>query len=155
MTRNRYWKLTIDELEKSNYNSDKVLTWDIKWIIKPEKDAKFIGIFIYRNGTPYNYESINGITYYHNNIQEDILNDINQLLKNKYGGHELKQGDRVFLKNSREIYSANEITALARELERKLESKIVITIEFANMSEEEKSTFMLPENKLLPIPGNK
>ncbi len=155
MTRERYWKLTINDLEESNYNPNKVLSWDIKWIIKPEEEARFIGIFIYRNGTPYNYESIKGITYYHNNVSDDILGYINKLLKNKYGGNELKQGTRVFLKNSREIYSANEIVELSRELEQKLDSTIVITIEFHNMDKDEKLSCKLPENKLLPITGNK
>ena len=155
MTRIRYWKLTIDELEKSNYNPSKVLTWDIKCVINPENEAKFLGVFIYRYGTPHNYESIKGITYYHNNVRNEILNDINKLLKKKYGGDELKQGNRIFHKNSKEIYSATEIIELARELQIKLSSTITITIEFQNMTDEEKVSCGLPENKLLPIPGNK
>ena len=156
MTRDRYWKLSIEELEKSHYDPNKVITWDIKCIIKPENDAKFIGVFMYRNGTPYNYESINGITYYHNNITKNILNDITKMLKDNYGGDELQYGSRVFLKNSKEIYSAEDLVKLSRKLKKKFKPTIIIiTIEFQDMNDNEKSSCGLPENKLLPIPGNK
>ena len=64
MTRYRYWKLTSDEVKKLTHNPDKILNWEIKGVRKPENDAKFIGIFLYRNGTPYDYDAINGIVYY-------------------------------------------------------------------------------------------
>ena len=66
MAKQRYWKITPDEMEKFGYNPDKLLNWDIKCTKHPEEEARFIGIFLYRNGTPYDYESIKGITYYHN-----------------------------------------------------------------------------------------
>ena len=67
MPRMRYWKLTIDEVEKLTYNEDKILNWEIKFTREPEEEARFIGVFLYRNGTPKDYESIKGMTYYYNN----------------------------------------------------------------------------------------
>ena len=55
MTRCRYWKLTIDEVEKLTYDTNKVLLWEIKCTREPEEDAIFIGVFLYRNGTPFDY----------------------------------------------------------------------------------------------------
>ena len=46
MTRFRYWKLTSDEVKKLTHDPDKILNWEIKGVIKPENDAKFIGIFL-------------------------------------------------------------------------------------------------------------
>jgi len=65
MTRFRYWKLTSDDAKKLTHDVEKILNWEIKGVRKPESDAKFIGVFLYRNGTPYNYETIKGIVYYH------------------------------------------------------------------------------------------
>ena len=61
MTRFRYWKLTSDEVKQLTHDPDKVLNWEIKGVRKPEEEAKFIGIFLYKNGTPYEYKAINGI----------------------------------------------------------------------------------------------
>ena len=58
MTRFRYWKLTSDDAKKLTHNPDKILNWEIKGVRKPESDAKFIGIFLYRNGTPYGYDTL-------------------------------------------------------------------------------------------------
>jgi hypothetical protein len=81
MPRSRYWKLTTDEVKKLTYNPDKVLNWEIKGLRKPETEAKFIGIFLFKHGTPYNYEEIHGIVYYHNNINRKELPDITKFLK--------------------------------------------------------------------------
>ena len=61
VTKSRYWKLTSDEVKQLTHEPDKVINWEIKGVRKPEEDAKFIGIFLYRNGTPHDYESLNGI----------------------------------------------------------------------------------------------
>jgi len=42
---------------------------------------------------------------------------------------------------------------LAKELESKFNTKSVITIEFQDLTEEERKEVGLPESKLLPIPG--
>jgi len=55
MTRFRYLKLTSDDAKKLTHDVEKILTWEIKGVRKPESNAKFIGVFLYRNGTPYNY----------------------------------------------------------------------------------------------------
>ena len=98
MTRFRYWKLTSDDAKKLTHDVEKILNWEIKGVRKPESDAKFIGVFLYRNGTPYNYETIKGIVYYHNNIDRNELPDITKFLKNRFGGEVVEKDDRIFLK---------------------------------------------------------
>ena len=98
MVRVRYWKLTGDEVKKLTHDTDKILNWEIKGVKEPEVDAKFIGIFLYRNGTPYDYDTVNGIVYYHNNIDRKELPDITKFLKNRFGGEVVEKGDRIFLK---------------------------------------------------------
>ena len=152
MTRCRYWKLTIVEVEKLTYDTNKVLHWEIKCTREPEEDAIFIGVFLYRNGTPFDYTPIKGITFYYNNIERKEVPEITKFLKKKFGGKDMEKGERVFLKDSKEIYSGKEIADLAKELESKFNSKAVITIEFLDISEKEQKDAGLPEEKLLPIP---
>ncbi len=153
LSKSRYWKLTSNEVEKLTYDQNKVLNWEIKCIREPEDKAIFFGVFLYRNGTPFDYESIKGIVYYYNNIERKELPSITKFLKNKYGGSELKKGERVFLKGSKEIYSGVDIASLAKEIDSKFNTKSVITIEFQDLTEQEQKESGLPEAKLLPIPG--
>lgn len=153
MAKQRYWKITPDEMEKFSYNPDKLLNWDIKCTKQPEEEARFIGIFLYRNGTPYDYESIKGITYFYNNIARSELPSITKFLQDKFGGKEMEKGERIFLKDSKEIFTGKEIASLAREMESKFQTKSVITLEFSDLSQEEMKESGLPESKLLPIPG--
>ncbi len=153
MSRSKYWKLTIDEVEKLTYDTNKVLNWEIKCSREPEEDAIFIGVFLYRNGTPVGYESVKGIAYFYNNIERNELPEITKFLKKKFDGNDMEKGDRVILKGSKEIYSGKEIADLAKELESKFNTKSVITIEFHNFTEEDQKKAGLPESKLLPIPG--
>jgi hypothetical protein len=148
----RYWKLTIDEVEKLTHNESKVLNWEIKFTREPEEEAKFIGVFLYKNGTPRDYETVKGMTYYYNNIDRKELPDITKFLKKKFGGKDVEKGERVFLDGSNEIYSGKEIAELAKELEPLLNAKAVISIEFQDISEQEQKDAGLPEAKLLPIP---
>jgi len=152
MTRCRYWKLTIDEVEKLTYDISKVLLWEIKCTREPEEDAIFMGVFLYRNGTPFDYTPIKGITFYYNNIERKEVPEITKFLKKKFGGKDTEKGERVFLQDSKEIYSGKEIADLAKKLEFKFNTKAVITIEFLNISEKEQKDAGLPEEKLLPIP---
>ena len=154
MSRCRYWKLSPDEFEKSVYDPEKVLTWDIKCVKEPEDLAQFIGIFLYKNGTPYDYETVHGITFYYNNIENNEVSEVTKFLKKKYGGSVLKKGERIFLKGSKEIYLPKEITELAREMESQFNTKTVLTIEFKDMTEEEQAKSGFPEAKMLPIPGH-
>ena len=82
MSRSKYWKLTIDEVEKLTYNPNKVLNWEIKCYREPEEDAKFIGVFLYRNGTPLGYESVKGIAYFYNNFSYFTTPPLEGLAKN-------------------------------------------------------------------------
>ena len=154
MPRSRYWKLTTDEVKKLTYNPDKVLNWEIKGLRKPETDAKFIGIFLFKHGTPYNYEEIHGIVYYHNNINRKELSGITKFLKKKFGGEQMEKGERIFLKNSKEIYTGKEIGELSMEFEAKFNTESIINIELEDVTQDELKEWGFPDSKLLPIPGN-
>ncbi len=150
MTRCRYWHLSIEELKKANYDPKKVLIWEIKC---SKDEAAHFGVFCYRNGTPWDYESIHGIVFYYNMIERDEISKITEFLKSKFGGEVREKGERVFLADSREIYSPAEIAALATEIGNKFETSVEISVELENfdLTEQEKSN--LPSSKLLPIPG--
>lgn len=153
LARSRYWKITPDEMIKFVYNEEKLLNWEIKCVREPEVEAIFIGLFMYKNGTPYDYESVKGITYYYNNIKRSELPSITSFLQEKFGGKEMEKGERIFLKGSREIYSAKDIAALSKSMEQKFKTKAIISLEFQDLSQEELKNAGLPESKLLPIPG--
>jgi hypothetical protein len=148
----RYWKLTVDEVEKLRYDPAKVLVWEIKGIREPEQDAKFIGVFLYRNGTPMDYTPVKGIVFYHNNIERKEIPEITKFLRKKFGGKDTEKGERIFLKESKEIYTGKEIADLAKEMKSNFSVNPVITIEFQDISEQEQKDAGLPEEKLLPIP---
>lgn len=154
MSKQRFWKITPDEIEKFVYNEDKLLNWEIKCTREPEVEARFIGIFLYKNGTPFDYESVKGISYYYNNISLSELPSITKFLQERFEGKELEKGERIILKDSKEIYSGKEISVLAREIETKFNTKAIITMEFKDLSAEEIKEGGFPESKLLPIPGN-
>ena len=148
----RYWKLTIDEVEKLRYDPAKVLLWEIKGIREPEQDAKFIGVFLYRNGTPMDYTPVKGIVFYHNNLERKEIPEITKFLKKKFGGKDIEKGERIFLKESKEVYTGKEIADLAKEMKSNFAVNPMITIEFKDISEQEQKDAGLPEEKLLPIP---
>lgn len=153
MVRSRYWKLTSDEVGKFSFDSDKVLNWDIKCIRAPDEDARFFTVFLFRSGTPLGYDSVKGIVYNYNNLDREELPNITKFLKEKFGGKVEEKGERIFLKDSDEIYSGKDISELAKELESKFNTKATITIEFQDLTEEERKQAGLPDAKLLPIPG--
>lgn len=153
MSKSRYWKLTSDEVEKFTYNEDKLLNWEIKCIREPEEDAIFIGVFLFRHGTPLDYESVKGIVYYHNHIPRSELPSITKFLKQKFGGIEKEKAERIFLQGSKEIYSGKDIASLAKELESKFNARSIISLEFQDLTDEEVKESGLPGAKLLPIPG--
>jgi len=153
MSRSRYWKLTADEVEKLTHNPDKVLNWEIKCIRKPEEEAKFIGVFMYRHGTPLDYESKKGIVYYYNNIDRKETPEITKFLQNRYGGDKIEKGERIFLDGSKEIYEGKEIAELARALDEKFDTSSVISMELEDATQEQLKKWGYPDAKLLPIPG--
>lgn len=153
MSRSRYWKLTSDEIGKFSYDEKKLLNWEIKGIREPEEEARFIGVFLYKHGAPFDYESIKGIVYYHNNIDRKELPKITKFLKDKFGGKEFEKGERIFLKESRQIFSPKDIANLAKEMESEFKVKTITSLEFQDMTPEEQKQAGLPESKLLPIPG--
>jgi len=152
MARMRYWKLTSDEMDNLAYDESKLLNWEIKCIREPEDEAHFIGVFMYRNGTAYDYESVKGICYFYNNIDREELPKITSFLQSKYEGKQLEKGERILLKDSKEIYSNKDIGDLAKEMESKFNTKAVISLEFDGISSEALKEAGMPEAKLLPIP---
>jgi len=152
MSKFRYWKLTYDDVESLSYNPDKILNWEIKCVREPEEDAIFIGIFLYRNGTPLDYESKKGIVYYYNNIDRSELSSITKFLKSKFDGQAVEKGERIFLEGSKEIYDPKEIASLAKELETQLNATPIISMELDDTTQEQLKEWGFPEAKLLPIP---
>jgi len=152
MAKFRYWKLTPEEMEKVNHDESKVLNWDIKCSKEPEEDAIFFGVFLYKAGTPHDYESKKGIVYYYNNIDRNELSSISKFLKNRFGGEVLEKGERIFLEGSKEIYDAKEIADLAKALKTQLNANPVISIELHDTTTEQLKEWGFPEAKLLPIP---
>jgi hypothetical protein len=148
----RYWKLTSDEMGDLKYDESKLLNWEIKCIREPEDEAHFIGVFMYRNGTAYDYESVKGICFFYNNIDLEEVPKITKFLQKKYNGNELEKGDRILLKGSDEIYSSQDIGQLAKDMESEFNTKAVISLEFEGITQEELKESGMPEAKLLPIP---
>lgn len=153
MARARYWKLTPDEVGALSYDQDRLLNWEVKCTRRPEEDAIFIGVFMYRNGTPLDYVPTKGVVYYHNHISSDELPKITGYLRERYGGKEAKKGDRVFLTGSREFYDPAEIASLARSMQDEFDATAVISLEFDGLTQEQMRDSGLPDAKLLPVPG--
>ena len=152
MPRMRYWKLTADEMKDLKYDESKLLNWEIKCVREPEDEAHFIGVFMYRNGTAYDYESVKGICFFYNNIEKDEVPKITKFLQDKYNGKEMEKGERIFLKDSKEIYSNTDLGNLAKELESTFNTKAIISLEFDNNTQEQLKEDGKPEAKLLTIP---
>ncbi len=152
MGRSRYWKITSDEMDGFAYDESKLLNWEIKCVREPEVENIFIGVFMYRHGTAYDYESVKGICFYYNNIDREEVPKITNFLKGKFDGKEMEKGERIFLKDSREIYSGKDIGDLAKEMESKFNTKSIISLEFEDLTAEQLKEAGLPEGKLLPIP---
>ena len=153
MSRSRYWKLTADEVEKLTHDPDKILNWEIKGIRKPEEEAKFIGVFTYRKGTPLDYEMKKGIVYYHNNIDRKEIPKITKFLEERYGGDKIEKGERIFLDGSKEIYVGKDIAELARALDERFDTTSDVSIELEDVTQEQLKEWGYPDAKLLPIPG--
>ena len=151
MSRLRYWKLTVEDLRKAQYDPKKVLIWEIK-CIKDDQGSHF-GVFCYRNGTPWDYASIHGIVFYHNLISHEEVERITKFLKDKFAGEIAEKGNRIFLKNSREIYQPEEIADLAVHLGDNFEVSTELTVELENFTDSEQEQSNLPSSKMLPIPG--
>ena len=64
----------------------------------------------------------------------------------------MEKGDRIILKDSKEIFSSKEIGKLAKEMEVKFNTKAIISLEFEDISAEQLKEAGMPESKLLPIP---
>ncbi|MDE1726942.1 MAG: hypothetical protein KGH89_06710 [Thaumarchaeota archaeon] len=151
MSRLRYWKLTVEDLRKAQYDPKKVLIWEIKCTI--DEQGTHFGVFCYRNGTPWDYASIHGIVFYHNQISKEEIDKITNFLKGKFGGEPAEKGSRIFLKDSKEIYQPKEIADLAVQLGDTFEASTELTVELENFTIPEQEQSNLPSSKILPIPG--
>ncbi len=152
MARSRYWKITPDEMDGFAYDESKLLNWEIKCVREPEVENIFIGVFMYKHGTAYDYEAIKGICFYYNNIDQGEIPKITSFLKEKFNGKEMEKGERILLKDSKEIYSGKDIGDLAKEMESEYNTKAIISLEFEDLTTEQLKEAGLPEAKLLPIP---
>lgn len=150
--RSRYWKLEAGEMHALTYDQSKLLNWEIKCIRQPEDEARFIGVFMYRNGTPYDYEEVKGICYYYNNISRNELPAITSFLQKRFGGKQMEKGERILLSGSKEIYAPSDIGRLASDMESEFGARAVISLEFEGPTQDELKEAGLPEAKLLPIP---
>ena len=77
---------------------------------------------------------------------------ITKFLKSRFGGDDFEKGERIFLVDSKEIYSGKEIAKLAKELQEEFSITPVITIELHDTTQEQLKEWGYPEAKLLPIP---
>ena len=151
-SRSRYWKLEPGEMSALTYDESKLINWEIKCVERPEDEARFIGVFMYRSGTPYDYEEGKGICYYHNNIDRAKLPAVTSFLQKRFGGKTMEKGERILLADSTEIYAPADIGGLASDLESEFDVRAVISLEFEGPSQEDLKEAGLPEAKLLPIP---
>ncbi len=153
MARTRYWKISSDEMDGFTYDESKLLNWEIKCIREPDDEARFIGVFMFKHGTAYDYESVKGICFYYNNIDSEEIPKITSFLQGKFDGKQMEKGERILLKDSKEIYSSKDIGDLAKEMESKFNTKAIISLEFEDLTNDQLKEAGLPEAKLLPIPG--
>ena len=153
MARSRYWKILSDEMDGFTYDESKLLNWEIKCIREPDDEARFIGVFMFKHGTAYDYESVKGICFYYNNIDSEEIPKITSFLQGKFNGKQMEKGERILLKDSKEIYSSKDIGDLAKEMESKFNTKAIISLEFEDLTNDQLKEAGLPEAKLLPIPG--
>ncbi len=153
MARSRYWKISSDEMDGFTYDESKLLNWEIKCIREPDDEARFIGVFMFKHGTAYDYESVKGICFYYNNIDSEEITKITSFLQGKFNGKQMEKGERILLKDSKEIYSSKDIGDLAKEMESKFNTKAIISLEFEDLTNDQLKEAGLPEAKLLPIPG--
>ena len=79
--------------------------------------------------------------------------NLTKFLKKKFGGDEIEKGERIFLKDSKEIYTGKEIGELAEECDAKFNTESVISIELNDATQDELKKWGFPDSKLLPIPG--
>ena len=148
----RYWRLGISEVLKARYPVDKVNHWEIKCMLG---EYQHFGVFWYKYGTPFDKELIPGICFYYNEIPDTTVQEIVQLLHDKFGGDILYRQTRVFLRGSREFAASDQVGMLANQLSLKFNSPVEISIEFEKITEEEKeqNSLSLPTTKALPIVG--
>ena len=74
-------------------------------------------------------------------------------MKKKFGGDETEKGDRIFLKNSKEIYTGKEIGELAEECDAKFNTESTISIELSDVTQDDLEKWGFPNSQLLPIRG--
>lgn len=151
--RQRYWKLGAGEVASLAYDGAKLLNWDVRCSMGD--GSSLVGVFAYRRGTPVGYESVAGVSYYHNHVDAETRGRVTSELRSRYGGRPEEHSDRVILRGSEVPYSGAEIGSLARALESALGAEAVVTLEFEGLTQDEQEAAGLPAAKLLPIAGTR
>lgn len=151
--RQRYWKLVADEVAGLEYTEAKLLNWDIRCSMGD--GSSLVGVFAYRHGTPVGYDSVRGVSFYHNHADDGVRKRVTSELKSRYGGRPEEHSERVILRGSEVPYAGPEIASLARALESALGAEAVITLEFEGLTQDEQEAAGLPPSKLLPIVGTR
>lgn len=150
--RQRYWKLESDEVKSFTYNESKLINWDIK--CSKADGVSFVGAFTYKGGIPLGYETVNGVAFYHNQIDDAEKDKVTQMLKKKYGGSPEDHSNRTIIRGSDVPYSGPALGELSGELESLIDGTSIITLEFEDLTQDEQDAAGLPSAKLLPIPGS-
>ncbi|MCY4253064.1 MAG: hypothetical protein OXD41_07200 [Thaumarchaeota archaeon] len=151
--RQRYWKLGAGEVEGLSYAEAKLINWDVRCSMGD--GSALVGVFAYRHGTPVGYESVSGVSYYHNHVDDDARKRVTAELRSRYGGKPEEHSERVILRGSEVPYSGAGIASLARALESMLGAEAVIPLAFAGLTQDEQAAAGLPPSKLLPIVGTR
>lgn len=148
----RYWGLTIEDLFLATYPLERANHWEIKCL---QGEYEHFGVFWFRYGTPYDKEPVYGLAVYYNDVQKDKINELVEMLHNRFGGEILLRQNRVFLNGSKEFTDPREIANLANDISERFKGPVEITIEFEKISKDDRQEDLikLPHSKLLEIPG--
>ena len=148
----RYWGLTIEDLFLATYPLERANHWEIKCL---QGEYEHFGVFWFRYGTPYDKEPVYGLAIYYNDVQKDKINELVEMLHNRFGGEILLRQNRVFLNGSKEFTDPREIANLANDISERFKGPVEITIEFEKISKDDRQEDLikLPHSKLLEIPG--
>jgi hypothetical protein len=148
----RYWRLNISEVLNATYPTEKVNHWDIKCM---QGEYEHFGVFWFRYGTPFDKEPAHGLSFYSNDVPQNIIDDLSSFLKSKFGGKLLYRQSRGFLQGSKEFADGTSIAMLANELSLRFKAPVELTIEFERIEKADidQESFKLPSSKALPITG--
>jgi hypothetical protein len=144
MGRTLYWHLTAQEVNDTSYPAEKLLHWEIRCGFSEES---YFSVYWFRTGTPYDKEPINGIAFYGVECSGEVMNALEDFLKNNLGGSIIKRGYRTFLSGAKVEIDNKFLADLALQITRKFGAGGEIWLEFEGLSEEEEQT-LFPSKSL-------